>query len=84
MVRKMVTASEILIVVFLTILAVYYWFKSVTTIREKLREAKALSPETAVKPVDAGVPWWCGLHLELVAEKTNDNRYYLKEKRCSS
>jgi len=60
-----------------SILGFYSWNKITRSVIRKLQEVKAYSSETAVKPEDAGITWE-SLWLELVAEKTKDNRYYLK------
>jgi len=72
----MISSEEILLIVLLTILAAYCNRKATNSIKKKLKEAKALSPETAVKPEEAGITWE-SLWLELVAERTEDGRYFL-------
>jgi hypothetical protein len=72
----MISEIEISITVFLTIVAAYFWFIGVTNIKRKFKDANANSPESAVKPEEAGITWE-GLWLELVAERTKDGRYFL-------
>lgn len=60
-------------------LGIYLWNKGVSRVVRKLREIGATSPETAIKPEQAGITWE-SIYLELVAEKTKDGRYYLKKK----
>jgi len=72
----MISIEEALLIVLLTILAAYAYFKATNSIKKKLKEAKALSPETSVKPEEAGISWE-SFWLELVAERTKDGRYFL-------
>ena len=59
-------------------LGFYAWNKNVNQVKSKLQKSGAFSPETAVKPEDANIPWWCEFILETLAEKTEDGRYYLR------
>lgn len=68
-----------------TIFALLALFGSVGTrkyeqeIAGKLHRAGAISPETAVKPEDAGLSK-NDLFLDMIAEKTKDGRYYIEYK----
>lgn len=72
------------------IIGSFAWSKTKNACIEKLRNAEATSPETAVKPEQAGITGWNRVTLESlptfgIVGSTNDGRYYIvcKEERPS-